>query len=152
MFAEVSKVVDNVKHLGLAPSHSIPLLCVSGASGAGKNSLITRLKKEFKRMVGFSVSHTTRDARKGDVDGEDYYFTDRAMFQAEMEAGKFLEHAEVNGNLYGSSFSAVQEVLDEGKVCILDIDVQVRPSAGQPPAPLPLPLPLLLRALRGLFR
>jgi len=124
VFAEVSKVVDNVKHLGLAPSHSIPLLCVSGASGAGKNSLITRLKKEFKRMVGFSVSHTTRDARKGDVDGEDYYFTDRAMFQAEMEAGKFLEHAEVNGNLYGSSFSAVQEVLDEGKVCILDIDVQ----------------------------
>lgn len=124
VFGEICKVVDSVKGLELAATHSIPLLCISGVSGAGKNSLIGKLKKEFRRAVGFSISHTTRDARKGDVDGEDYYFTDRAMFEAEVAAGKFLEHADVGGHLYGTSFTAVQEVLDEGKVCILDIDVQ----------------------------
>eukprot|EP00951_Prasinocladus_malaysianus_P015506 scaffold118992_cov36-Prasinocladus_malaysianus.AAC.3 len=124
VFDEVCKVVNNVHHMEVAPSHRTPLLCISGPSGAGKSTLIGKLKKEFKKMVGFSVSHTTKDPRKGDVDGEDYYFTDRASMQADIDAGKFLEHAEIHGQLYGTSFAAVQQVLDEGKVCILDIDVQ----------------------------
>mmetsp|Transcript_8209 Transcript_8209/g.23570 ORF Transcript_8209/g.23570 Transcript_8209/m.23570 type:complete len:1068 (-) Transcript_8209:65-3268(-) len=135
VFAEVCKVIDNVHHLELSPSHRTPLLCISGPSGAGKSTLIAKLKKEFKKMVGFSVSHTTKEPRKGDVDGEDYYFTDRASMEADIAAGNFLEHAEVHGRLYGTSFQAVQDVLNEGKVCILDIDVQgVREVKSNPSA------------------
>ena len=76
-------------------------------------------------MVGFSVSHTTKEMRLGDVNGEPYYYTDKATMEAEIAEGKFLEHAVVRGDMYGTSYAAVQEVLNEGKVCILDINVQV---------------------------
>lgn len=81
-------------------------------------------------MVGFSVSHSTKEPRLGDIDGENYYFTERSVMEEDIAAGRFLEHAKVNGNLYGTSLGAVQDVLDEGKVCILDINVQVK---GYPP-------------------
>ncbi|EGG21231.1 guanylate kinase [Cavenderia fasciculata] len=101
----------------------IPVV-ITGPSGAGKGTLIDRLKKEFEGSFGFCVSHTTRKPREGEVDGVHYYFTDKASIEKEIAEDKFVESANVHGNYYGTSKKALQNVLDKGKICILDIDVQ----------------------------
>lgn len=59
-----------------------------------------------------------------------YYFTDTAAMKPQVEAGMFLEHAEVHGNMYGTSLAAVACVSSEGKHCVLDIDVQGAQQVG----------------------
>ena len=78
------------------------LYIVSAPSGAGKTSLIKALL-EAQTQIRVSVSHTTRAMRPGEVDGVNYHFTERAAFIAMLEQDAFLEHAEVFGNLYGTS-------------------------------------------------
>ncbi|GJP72577.1 hypothetical protein CLOP_g3292 [Closterium sp. NIES-67] len=97
---------------------------ICGPSGVGKGTLITRLMEEFPGRCGFSVSHTTRKPRPGEEDGVHYNFTAREEMEKEIAEGKFLEKADVHGNLYGTSVAAVKKVTDSGKMCILDIDVQ----------------------------
>ncbi|KAG8646752.1 hypothetical protein MANES_09G025300v8 [Manihot esculenta] len=97
---------------------------ISGPSGVGKGTLISMLMKEFPSMFGFSVSHTTRAPRGMEKDGVHYHFTERSVMEKDIKDGKFLEFASVHGNLYGTSIEAVEVVADEGKRCILDIDVQ----------------------------
>jgi guanylate kinase len=72
----------------------------------------------------FSVSHTTRAPRQGERHGVDYFFVDRPVFLSMVERGDFLEWAEFNGQLYGTSGAFVREQLESGKDVILDIDVQ----------------------------
>ena len=96
-----------------------------GPSGAGKSTLITKLREEFPTDFGFSVSHTTRAPRSGEHDGVDYFFVEKGAMELEIAEGKFLESANVHGNLYGTSFQAVESVSKQHRVCILDIDVQV---------------------------
>jgi guanylate kinase len=100
-------------------------LVISGPSGVGKGTLIARLSKVKGEAVGFSVSHTTRAARKGEIDGVHYHFVNKEEMEADIQRGLFLEHARVHKNVYGTSFAAVQQVVRAGKLCILDIDVQV---------------------------
>ncbi|KAJ4706428.1 Guanylate kinase [Melia azedarach] len=97
---------------------------ISGPSGVGKGTLISKLMKEFPSMFGFSVSHTTRAPRGMEKDGVHYHFTERSVMEKDIKDGKFLEFASVHGNLYGTSVEAVEVVADAGKRCILDIDVQ----------------------------
>ncbi|XP_072951643.1 guanylate kinase 1-like [Typha angustifolia] len=97
---------------------------ISGPSGVGKGTLISRLMKDFPNTFGFSVSHTTRSPREKEIDGVHYHFAEREMMEKDIREGKFLESALVHGNLYGTSFEAVEAVTDAGKRCILDIDVQ----------------------------
>ncbi|KAM7263316.1 hypothetical protein ACFE04_000999 [Oxalis oulophora] len=97
---------------------------ISGPSGVGKGTLISMLMTEFPSMFGFSVSHTTRAPRGMETNGVHYHFTDRSVMEKEIKDGKFLEFANVHGNLYGTSMEAVEVVADSGKRCILDIDVQ----------------------------
>lgn len=78
------------------------LFIIAAASGTGKTSLVKALVADADRL-GVSVSHTTRPARPGEVDGVNYHFISREQFLAEVAAGQFLEHAEVFGNLYGTS-------------------------------------------------
>ncbi|XAR68539.1 Guanylate kinase, partial [Bertholletia excelsa] len=99
-------------------------IVISGPSGVGKGTLISKLMKEFPSMFGFSVSHTTRAPRDKEIDGVHYHFTDRSVMEREIKDGKFLEFASVHGNLYGTSIEAVELVADAGKRCILDIDIQ----------------------------
>ncbi|EKX52972.1 hypothetical protein GUITHDRAFT_92151 [Guillardia theta CCMP2712] len=99
-------------------------LVVCGPSGVGKGTLIDKLKSEFSSLISFSVSHTTRQPRPGEVNGVHYHFVEHEQMEEEIAQGKFLEHANVHGNLYGTSKSAVEDVAKAGKVCILDIDVQ----------------------------
>ncbi|XP_062203588.1 guanylate kinase 1 [Phragmites australis] len=97
---------------------------ISGPSGVGKGTLIAKLMKDYPSKFGFSVSHTTRAPREKEIDGVHYHFTERSKMEKDISEGKFLEFAHVHGNVYGTSIEAVESVTDEGKRCILDIDVQ----------------------------
>ncbi|KAG9160364.1 hypothetical protein Leryth_008758 [Lithospermum erythrorhizon] len=99
-------------------------IVISGPSGVGKGTLISKLMKEFRSMFGFSVSHTTRGPREKEQDGVHYHFSERSIMEKAITDMKFLEFASVHGNLYGTSVEAVEVVADAGKRCILDIDVQ----------------------------
>ena len=99
------------------------LFIVSAPSGAGKTTLLKRLFEEVDGLV-FSVSHTTRAPRPGEVHGRDYYFVAEAEFEAMLERGEFLEWAEVHGNFYGTSRGAVEDALRRGLDVVLEIDVQ----------------------------
>jgi len=90
----------------------------------GKGTLIAMLQREFPDKFGFSVSHTTRAPRPGEVNGTHYNFVDKATMEQDIADGKFLEHAHVHQNIYGTSFAAVRKVSKSGKICLLDIDVQ----------------------------
>lgn len=99
-------------------------LVLFGPSGCGKSTLKNRLLKDYPEKFGFSVSHTTRSPRPGETNGKEYHFTNRELMQKAIDAGEFIESAIYNQNLYGTSKKAVQDVLDAGKVCLLDIDMQ----------------------------
>jgi len=103
----------------------LPPLVMSGPSGVGKSTLIQRLFKEFPDKFGFSVSHTTRPARSGEVDGQHYHFVSKDKFQQLLQEKAFIEHAEFSGNFYGTSFETVRKVTDGGRRCLLDIESQV---------------------------
>ncbi len=99
------------------------LFIVAAPSGAGKSTLVNALLAREPEIT-LSISHTTRPRRTGESEGRHYHFVDRAMFQRELAAGQFLEHAEVFGNLYGTSRSAVEPLLARGRDVLLEIDWQ----------------------------
>ena len=99
------------------------LFIVSAPSGAGKTSLVDALIRENDSLC-VSVSHTTRSKRPKEQDGINYHFIEKARFQSMLEAGDFLESAEVYGHHYGTSKKWVTEQLEEGLTVILEIDWQ----------------------------
>jgi len=99
------------------------LIIISGPSGAGKGTLVDRLVARVPRLW-VSVSATTRAPRPGEVPGEDYIFISSEEFSRRIEAGDFLEWAEVHGNRYGTLRSEVEARLAEGRDVILEIDPQ----------------------------
>jgi len=96
---------------------------ITGPSGVGKGTLLKRLKEEFESF-DVAVSHTTRDSRPGERNGVSYHFVGRDVFKAMIKNNGFIEHAEFGGNMYGTSVKAVQDVAMNGKICLLEIDVQ----------------------------
>lgn len=104
-------------------SRSGLLIILSSPSGAGKSTLARRLMDRDPNLR-FSVSATTRTPRCGEVDGRDYFFTDQAGFQAMVEGGEMLEHAEVFGNRYGTPRGPVELAMAEGRDTIFDVDWQ----------------------------
>lgn len=80
------------------------VFCLIGASGVGKGTILKLILAEFGTSFGFSVSHTTRRRRRGEVDGVDYNFVTSEEMKEGIKGGKFAEHAQVHGNLYGTSF------------------------------------------------
>jgi guanylate kinase len=100
------------------------LVIVSAASGAGKSTLCARLLRENPRIC-FSISHTTRKPREGEIDGREYHFISREQFLVHIEQGDFLEHADVHGNLYGTSRSEIARAQSaDSQVLLFDVDVQ----------------------------
>ncbi|MEK7206618.1 MAG: guanylate kinase [Pseudomonadota bacterium] len=99
------------------------LFILSAPSGAGKSSLAKALI-EILPDLGVSVSHTTRAPRPGEQNGVHYFFVSRSEFDAMVAAGRFLEHATVFGNSYGTSRAVIESLLKQGKSVILDIDWQ----------------------------
>lgn len=117
-------------------------LVLSGPSGSGKSTLLKRLFDQHPGKFAFSVSRqsrlprclvplhnspldTTRAPRPGEVSGVQYHFVSREDFVSLLDQGGFVEHAEFSGNLYGTSKKAIDSIVESGKRCILDIEVQV---------------------------
>jgi len=99
------------------------LFVVSAPSGAGKTTLCKGLIDELGG-IRFSVSHTTRAPREGEVDGRDYFFVGEDEFMKMVRADEFAEWARVHGNLYGTSSKLLNETLSDGTDVMLDIDTQ----------------------------
>lgn len=99
-------------------------LVLCGPSGSGKSTLIKQLMNDFKDVFGFSVSHTTRAPRPGEVDGKDYHYVSREVMQDGIDNDEFIESAIYAGNMYGTSKKSIQDVQLSNRICILDIDSQ----------------------------
>lgn len=99
------------------------LYTVSAPSGAGKTSLVKALV-DADSEIELSVSHTTRARRTGESDGRDYHFVSDAEFRRMIDAGEFIEHAQVFDHLYGTSQGAVRGQLQAGRDVVLEIDWQ----------------------------
>ena len=100
------------------------LIVITGPSGVGKTTLIKKLLNNYKNDIIFSISYTSRSARKDEANGIDYYFISKKEFENRIKDNRFLEYALVHDNYYGTDKNQVEEVLLSGKDCILDIDVQ----------------------------
>jgi len=99
------------------------MLVLSSPSGAGKTTLSKRLIMHHPDVV-LSVSATTRAARPGEVDGQDYFFVSHDDFEKRIAADGFFEHANVFGQYYGTPISPVEEALTDGRDVVFDIDWQ----------------------------
>jgi guanylate kinase len=99
------------------------LFIISAPSGSGKSTLVSELRKQVSG-VDFAISWTTRAPRGSEENGREYHFASREEFERMVGEGKFLEHAEVFGNLYGTSRSSLDEAVAAGHDLLLDIDVQ----------------------------
>lgn len=99
------------------------LFIISAPSGAGKTTILKPILARIP-SIAFSVSHTTRRPRPGEINGQDYFFVEVEQFGVMQRGGDFLEWAEVHGNFYGTSQGAVMAQLARGQDVILDIDVQ----------------------------
>ena len=99
------------------------LFVVAAPSGAGKSSLVKALL-ELDSRLGVSVSHTTRAPRGQEQQGREYRFVSEPEFRAMIERGEFFEWAQVHGNLYGTSRTAIEDRLQQGQDVVLEIDWQ----------------------------
>ncbi|MFH1156457.1 MAG: guanylate kinase [Pseudomonadota bacterium] len=107
----------------LNPSRRGKIIVVSAPSGAGKTSLCRIILKRFPEL-SYSVSHTTRPPRTGEINGLDYFFITHEAFEQRIREGAWAEWARVHGNCYGTSREFIQEALTRGSSLLLDIDVQ----------------------------
>lgn len=114
---------ENFKKYYPQPSVNNPLVLV-GPSGVGKSTLITALMQRYPGEFEFSISSTTRLPRTGESHGVHYYYITREEFMRKIDENEFVEHCEVHNNMYGTSKTAVKNIFDKGKICLLDIDVQ----------------------------
>ena len=100
------------------------VVVISGPSGAGKSSFVKALLGRYPVDLVYSVSATTRPRRAHEIEGRDYFFLSREEFRRRVDAGEFVEHAEVHGELYGTLKSQTEAVLRSSRNVLLDIDVQ----------------------------
>jgi guanylate kinase len=105
------------------------MVVISGPSGSGKTTVCGRLLKDPD--VVMSVSTTTRPPRPREEGGVNYHFVSRDEFAELVERGEFAEHAEYNGNLYGTPKAALESILAGGKTALVEIDVQGAAQLGE---------------------
>lgn len=99
------------------------LLVVSGPAGVGKGTICNEVI-DGNEDIFYSISYTTRKPRAGEVDGVNYNFTDEETFKEMVKENKFLEYAHVHTNYYGTPRKYIEDKINEGKIVLLEIDVQ----------------------------
>lgn len=100
------------------------LIIVSGFSGTGKSSIVTKLVEKYPNEYALSISATTRKIRSGEVENKSYFFITKEEFQNMINNNDLLEYASYVGNFYGTPKKFVNKKLDEGKNVILEIEIQ----------------------------
>ncbi|MHB8202757.1 MAG: guanylate kinase [Desulfomonilaceae bacterium] len=98
------------------------LFVLSAPSGAGKSTLIRRVRTTLPDLF-YSISCTTRPPRKGEMEAVDYYFVEKTRFIEMIGNDGFLEWKEVHGAMYGTPVEPIRKALQNGRRCIMDIDV-----------------------------
>jgi guanylate kinase len=99
------------------------IFVITAPSGTGKTTIIGALRERVSG-IGYSVSHTTREPRDGEIQGKHYYFVARRDFEYMADTNQFVEWAHVYGHLYGTSYSSMESELSSGKDLLLDLDIQ----------------------------
>lgn len=107
----------------MKPMNKGTLFVVTGPSGAGKGTVLSRVFEQIDKLH-FSVSATTRAPREGEVDGVNYHFMTKEQFEDLIEQDRFLEHAQYVGNYYGTPMAPVEKKLGHGIDVLLEIEVQ----------------------------
>ncbi|XP_042164424.1 MAGUK p55 subfamily member 7 isoform X2 [Oncorhynchus tshawytscha] len=97
------------------------LVVLVGPAGVGLNELKTKLLISDPRHFSVTVPHTSRPKRNQEIDGVEYHFISKNIFETDIQNNKFVEHGEYNGNYYGTSLDSVHSVLSKNKVCLLDV-------------------------------
>jgi len=99
------------------------IFVITAPSGAGKTTIINSIRKDMQD-IGYSVSHTTRSPRKGEINGYHYHFVNVDEFKKMITSNEFIEWAVVYEQFYGSSISSMNSVLSSGKDLLMDLDIQ----------------------------
>uniref|UniRef100_A0A096M1F8 MAGUK p55 scaffold protein 4 n=1 Tax=Poecilia formosa TaxID=48698 RepID=A0A096M1F8_POEFO len=107
------------------PEDTHRIIALIGSSGVGVNELRRRLIEMNPNVFQGAIPHTTRSPRGYEESGREYYFTSREIFDHMVYNNRFLEFGEYKGNLYGTSIDAVKDVLNSGKICVVDIEPNV---------------------------
>lgn len=100
--------------------NKIPIIAISGVSGAGKGSVCSCLKNISN--IEFSISYATRGKRLGEENGREYWFISNAEFDQAVKNGEFLEWEEVHKDRYGTKEKDLENILSSGKIPLLDIE------------------------------
>jgi guanylate kinase len=107
----------------LGKTKNCNIIIITAPSGCGKTTLINMLLEKHND-IEFSISTTTRDPRRNEKDGVNYYFTSIDNFKDMISEDMFVEWAKVHGHYYGTQYSEIKRILDKGHKCLLDVDVQ----------------------------
>jgi guanylate kinase len=129
-------------------------LVICGPSGVGKGTLINRLLEKFSGKYALAVSHTTRQPRRGEINGVHYHFVTPDAMKKGIASELFVEHAQVHANMYGTSLEAVDRIHKSGRICVLDVDTKgvQQLKSCQFPARYVFILPPSLEALESRLR
>jgi MAGUK p55 subfamily protein 5 len=107
--------------------HKRPIVLI-GPHNIGRHELRKRLMQSNPGLFEVAVPHTTRTPRKDEIDGKDYHFLPRHIFEADIKQGRFIEHGEYEKNLYGTSREAIRKVIENSKICVLNLYPQALKS------------------------
>jgi guanylate kinase len=105
------------------PKHKVNMIIVVGPSGVGKSTLVDKITAEMPVLFD-TVTYTTRAMRKGEKEGVPYHFISEAEFKSLIEKNFFVEWAHVHNKMYGTSRDQVDKAIADGRVVIMDVDVQ----------------------------
>nr|XP_057917512.1 MAGUK p55 subfamily member 3 isoform X2 [Doryrhamphus excisus] len=109
------------------PGERPRLIVLLGSLGARIADIKQKVIAENPRLYGLAVPHTTRPRKSHEREGVEYHFVTKAAFEADMRHGKFIEYGEYKENLYGTSLESIHSILDQNKICLVDVQPEALP-------------------------
>uniref|UniRef100_A0A8C3YLL7 MAGUK p55 subfamily member 4 n=1 Tax=Catagonus wagneri TaxID=51154 RepID=A0A8C3YLL7_9CETA len=123
-YGAVGAPYEEVVRYQRRPADKHRLIVLVGPSGVGVNELRRQLIELNPNRFQSAVPHTTRSKKSYEMDGREYHYVSKEAFESLMYSHRMLEYGDYKGHLYGTSVDAVQAVLDEGKICVMDLEPQ----------------------------